>query len=121
MLVLDYVNVQENHAVLEGRYLENGNSHASVEVIVGKTSAIIGMVTHDDGKVKILGNDACVEMVGIMSPPALVMHAKSYLDQNAGGTIRYVRMPGLFNWLTLTLGIGVHEYTTEYEVAYAKA
>ncbi len=119
MLVLDYVNVHENHAVLEGRYLENGSSHASVEVIVVKTSAVIGKITYDDDRVKMLSNEACVKMVGIMNPPALVMRAKPYLDQNAGGTIRYVRMPGLFNWLTLTLGIGVHEYTTEYEVAHA--
>ena len=109
MLVLEYINVQEESVILEGRF-----AHApgqSVDVIVGKDSMLIGKITHEDGETEVLSPNLCLRMAEILRPPNLVMRWL-YLEGDG------VRVKALFNWLKLSFELGVHEVTTEYASSY---
>ena len=122
MLVLDYVNVGTNGAVLEGRYLSDGQPHSSFDVIVSMDGRLMGRISHEDGSVVSRPErEECVALVRVLNPPRHVMKRR-YVESSDGdvSSPMYVRMPALLGWIKLTLGAGVHEYTNEYEVAYAR-
>lgn len=124
-MVLEYVNVHEDHARLEGRYIDG--DHESIDILVGKQGLVQGNITYANGETQWLDTDTCVNMIALMHAPKVVTSNKQVIVnpdwEDAGSQMpdAWVRMPALFNWIKMTRGIGVHEValTTEYGITYA--
>ncbi len=123
MLVLDYVNVQEDSVRIEGRYLNA--KRETIDVLIGKAGLTQGKITYADGLAEWLDVNMCKKMIDLLDPPRYVRSVGQMIEnpdwdeKNEPRT--WIRMPALFTWIKLTYGLGVHEMTTEYEVTYASA
>ncbi len=122
MLVLEYVNVHEDSARLEGRYIDA--VHETVDVLISEAGLTQGKITYADGRAEWLDVNMCRKMIGLLNPPRYVRSVGQMIsnpDWEAKDEPRtWIRMPALFNWIKLTYGVGVHEIT-EYESTYARA
>ena len=115
--MLDYVNVEMEHANLEGRIWENGQERA-YDVLIGQNGHVIGRM-YEPGKrgqlADVVSDDSCLRVIEILGAPKHVMEVERHQDSK----MSYIRIPALFNWMLTVYGIGVQVCTTDNRIAYA--